>query len=102
MSSDQLTPTQQAILYKKDDHPEWTNREIADAVGCSESHVSETLNEYSLDDVDGVQESRSGVLGWVFSLTFTIIWWCLVTPIKISWFVFVQLPLRLIFGPKDS
>ena len=46
-----LTATQQTILYKKRDNPEWTNIQIADAVGCSDSHVSTTLSDYQPDDL---------------------------------------------------
>lgn len=54
MSDDrkQLTPTQQAILYKKGANPNWQNTEIANAVGCSDSHVSDTLNRWSPDEMD--------------------------------------------------
>ncbi|WP_123621088.1 hypothetical protein [Halorubrum sp. CSM-61] len=54
MSEDrkQLTSTQQAILYKKDENPNWSNAEIADAVGCSDSHVSKTLRKWDPDDMD--------------------------------------------------
>jgi len=48
----QLTPTQQAILYKKGANPNWQNTEIANAVGCSDSHVSDTLNRWSPDEMD--------------------------------------------------
>ena len=105
MPKDRLTATQQAILYKKDDHPEWTNQEIADAVGCSESHVSRTLNNYSIDDVDDPKKDDSGSSSLLFGLIgllFKITWWCIAIPIKIGWAVFVELPLRIIFGPKDK
>lgn len=54
MSDDrkQLTSTQQAILYKKDENPDWSNAEIADAVGCSDSHVSTTLRKWDPEDMD--------------------------------------------------
>mgnify|MGYP006289854519 CR=1 FL=1 len=48
----QLTSTQQAILYKKDENPDWSNTEIADAVGCSDSHVSTTLRKWDPDNMD--------------------------------------------------
>jgi len=47
-----LTPTQQAICYKKGENPNWQNTEIADAVGCSDSRVSATLNRWSPDEMD--------------------------------------------------
>jgi len=47
-----LTSTQQAILYKSDENPDWTKSKIADSVGCSTSHVSETLNRWEPDDMD--------------------------------------------------
>ena len=52
MGDDKLTPTQQAILYKKDENPEWSDSEIADAVGCSRSHVNETLNRWNPEDLN--------------------------------------------------
>lgn len=102
MAPDQLTSTQQAILYKKDDHPDWTNTEIAESVGCSESHVSETLNEFSIDDVDGVQ-SKSLSISWLLvGLPLKIMWWCFMIPAKMAWTLCVEFPLRLLFGPKND
>jgi len=50
--SEATHPTQQAILYKKGANPNWQNTEIANAVGCSDSHVSDTLNRWSPDEMD--------------------------------------------------
>lgn len=40
----ELTSNQQAIPYIKRKTPNWDKPEIANAVGCSDSHVSEPLN----------------------------------------------------------
>ncbi|AHZ24441.1 hypothetical protein E6P09_16040 (plasmid) [Haloferax mediterranei ATCC 33500] len=71
----QLTAKQQTILYKKRDNPGWSNTRIANAVGCSDSHVSETLRNYDpekLNDdgtipvpVEPDKESAGGRLKWV-------------------------------------
>nr|WP_155821846.1 hypothetical protein [Haloferax sp. BAB-2207] len=71
----QLTAKQQAILYKKRDNPNWSNTRIATAVGCSDSHVSETLRNYDPDKlnddgtiavpVESGKESAGGRLKWV-------------------------------------
>jgi len=47
-----LTPTQQAILHKARDNPEWSNSKIAESVGCSSSHVSETLKQWNPEKMD--------------------------------------------------
>jgi len=47
-----LTATQQAILHKAEKNPEWSNTQIANAVGCSDSHVSKTLNKWEPDELD--------------------------------------------------
>ncbi|KKF39902.1 hypothetical protein FK85_24860 [Halorubrum saccharovorum] len=47
-----LTPTQQAILHKASENPDWSNTKIADSVGCSSSHVSRTLNKWEPEEMD--------------------------------------------------
>lgn len=46
-----LTAKQQTVLYKKRDNPQWTNTRIAEAVGCSDSHVSETLSRFEPEEL---------------------------------------------------
>lgn len=58
-----LTPTQQAILHKAAENPNWSKTKIADSVGCSTSHVSRTLDKWEpkeMDDDGTVPDPSSG------------------------------------------
>ncbi|WP_436929061.1 hypothetical protein [Halosimplex halobium] len=48
------TDLQQAILYTVREHPRWSNAEVADHVGCSDSYVSNTLEEYDTSILDTI------------------------------------------------
>lgn len=96
----QLTATQQAILYKKKENPSWSNQEIANAVDCSASHVSETLSRWKPGDLrdDGTvphDGQKPITLTWLlFVLPLKLCWWgvkftvwCFLLPFKILGFL---------------
>jgi hypothetical protein len=63
-----IRPLNRQSCLKKDEKPEWSNTEIADAVGCPDSHVSDTLNRWDPDDMneDGtVVENEPIPIGWI-------------------------------------
>ncbi|GAB7095289.1 hypothetical protein JCM30237_24420 [Halolamina litorea] len=89
----QLTPTQQAILNKAKENPGWQNTEIAEAVGCSDSHVSRTLNKWSPNEMDSdgtVPKNDSpsliGTLLWATWWLIKISVWVLLWPISVPYF----------------
>ena len=92
----QLTTTQQAILYKTDENPEWSNKEIAEAVDCSQSHVSETLDRWDPSDMDEDGTVATGPDGSVVKGLLVLSWWL----IKISvWIIFWPISIPY-FGYK--
>ncbi|SFR33359.1 hypothetical protein [Halogeometricum limi] len=86
----ELTATQQAILYKKKDHPDWANTEIAESVGCSDSHVSSTLKRWNPTEMNS-----DGTVGG--SKNPSLLFWFLVqAPIGIAiWFLKASIAVTL-------
>ena len=50
-----LTELQADILEEKQDNPTADPSDIAESVGCSESHAYETLKEYDSSQLDGAE-----------------------------------------------
>jgi len=110
----ELTATQQSILYKKRDNPDWDNTEIADAVGCSDSHVSETLDRWDPSDMrdDGTVPKDSGSWPlWIYLpiiLPLKIAMWTVEWSVKITlwvtkWSIWLMLlPFTILFGSPDD
>lgn len=57
---DDLTETQRDILKTAKRNNDATNKEIAEQVGCSQSYVSEVLNEHG-----DPREQSGGALKWL-------------------------------------
>lgn len=87
----QLTATQQAILYKADENPEWSNTKIADEVGCSDSHVSKTLNQWESWEMDEDGTVRKDGPIPISTLLFKGTWWTIKILVWIT-FWFISIP----------
>lgn len=113
-----LTDLQEAILYCKRENPGYSNREIADEVGCSDSHVSQTLSDYdtatlqqlnheptqpeaidrSSDPDEVVKSGMESILGGVesvgssapfpFNVALSIVYLALQLTLTLLWFTF--------------
>lgn len=86
-----LTPTQQAILHKADESPEWSNTEIANAVGCSDLHVSKTLNQWEpWEMADDGTVRKNGPIP-ISTLLLKGTWWTIKIVVWIT-FWFISIP----------
>lgn len=104
------TDLQKHILREKRDVPDHTHQEIADTVGCSQSHVSQTLDQFDTADLElyddpkplsevdtGTSSSDSSSdpaqLGKLILLPFYLTWWVLKFTLGLTW-----LMLKVTFG----